>query len=341
MEVNIELKARSGQGNALSYLRSGRNIAPSILPDLIVIPSDQLNTAVAEQLIFPIDNLIVPGATADLFPAAQTMAQVDSVTYGYPFAIYNLTHLAVNTSTFRTSFPANWDELLENEEAILALPGAGSRGAELVLQLYLALGGSLTNEAGQPTLELEPLSEALALIREGRREGLLPFQTTNMSVFSESWQAFRNGTANLVQTDFRQYSSEREEISGTSYSGIPGPQEPIPPLVDTWLWAISTSDPGRQTLVADLLNWLIAAPNLGDWSLSAGTLPARRSAFEQWPADDAYFEFVQEQLELAEPYPFRADRTIIDALSIALFDVLSLAKTPQQAAQATVDSLIQ
>ncbi len=48
--LNIESKAPSGQGDTLSYLRSGREVAPSILPDLILLPADSLSTAAAEEL---------------------------------------------------------------------------------------------------------------------------------------------------------------------------------------------------------------------------------------------------------------------------------------------------
>ncbi len=79
---------------------------------------------------------------------------------------------------------------------------------------------------------------------------------------------------------------------------------------------------------------------MGDLTLATNKLPARRSAFEQWPEDDAYFQFLQQQLELADPYPYRASGATLDAISIAVFDVLSLTKTPQQAAQDAVTSLL-
>jgi hypothetical protein len=92
-------------------------------------------------------------------------------------------------------------------------------------------------------------------------------------------------------------------------------------------------------LAGDLLNWLIAGPNMGDFTLAGNKLPARRSAFEQWPQDDAYLRFIQQELEIANPYPYHARGATLDAISIAVFDVLSLTKTPQLAAQDAIASL--
>ena len=341
VELNVEIKAASGQGGVLSYLRSGRNVAPSIMPDMIILSADQLETAATEQLIYPLTDLVVPGAFADLYPAALALSQVENQAYAYPFALNNLSHMAYSSAVYTGTLPVSWDEMLEDEEATFTFPGAGLAGAELALQLYLAKGGSLANESGQPILEIDPLANSLTLLLEGREQGLLPIQTTNLTVLDEAWQLFNNGVVNSVQTVETQYVVQRESSLESGYIGIPGPEAPLMPMVKAWTWAISTPDPGRQILAGDLLNWLIAGPNMGDFTLAANKLPARRSAFEQWPQDDAYLQFIQQELELASPYPYVARGATLDAISIAVFDVLSLTKTPQQAAQDAVASLSQ
>ena len=339
LELNVEIKAATGQGGALSFLRSGRNVAPSIMPDLIILSADQIETAAAEQLIYPLDNLVVPGAFADLYPAASSLSQVENQAYAFPFALNNLSHMAYSSAVFTGTLPVTWDEMLADEEATFTFPGSGPAGAELALQFYLANGGSLTNESGQPILEIDPLANALTLLLEGREQGLLPIQTTNLTALDEAWQLFNNGTVNNVQTVETQYVVQRENSLESGYIGLPGPEAPLAPMVKAWTWAISTPDPDRQILAGDLLNWLIAGPNMGDFTLAGTILPARRTAFEQWPQDDAYLEFIQQELELANPYPYSASGATLDAISIAVFDVLSLTKTPQQAAQDAIASL--
>jgi hypothetical protein len=62
-------------------------------------------------------------------------------------------------------------------------------------------------------------------------------------------------------------------------------------------------------------------------------LPGRRAAFAEWPTNDAYLTFLQSELERAEAFPNVATTTIVSALSTAVFDVVSTAKSPQTAAE--------
>jgi ABC-type glycerol-3-phosphate transport system substrate-binding protein len=337
--LNIERKAASGQGDTLSYLRSGHNVAPSILPDLIILPADSLTTAAAEELIFPLEDYIAPEDMTDLFPAANVLSKVNGQIYGYPFALSNLGHMAYNPSVFTDTVPITWDEYAETEGANFYFPAAGPSGAELALQLYFAAGGNIVSEPGQPALEVEPLASALTFLSQGRDLGFIPSQTNNLTSLNETWQAFMNGEAASVQTVYSQYLVERNNDIESDFAKLPGIDAPLTPLVKGWIWAISTPDPARQAMAAELLNWMIAAPNIGDWSLAAEKLPGRRSAFEQWPVNDPYQIFLQEELEFADPYPVTANSTLLSLLSTAVVDVLTQAKPPLQAAEDTVAAL--
>jgi ABC-type glycerol-3-phosphate transport system substrate-binding protein len=341
LTFSVENKSPSGQGGTLSYLRTGRGVAPGVLPDLVVLPTDLLATAAAENLIYPLDELISQEMKDDLFPAAFYLSQVDGRMLGYPFALWNLTHMASGDDAFGETAPTTWDELLDADDAAFIFPGAGSPGAELVLQFYLASDGKLTDEAGLAILEVEPLANALTHFTTGRIRGLIPLQSSNMTTFEQSWDAFRNGSANAVQTDSDQFLGERGAGLESVASGLPGIEEPLIPLVKGWAYAISTPDPTRQAMAAELLSWLAEGSNLGEWSLSSMRLPARRTAFEQWPDEDDYIAFLGEELEGAEAFPNAAQNTVIDALGEALFDVLTLAKTPQAAAEDAAASLLQ
>ncbi len=339
LEIHVSVKSVSGPGGALSYLRTGRNVAPSVMPDLIILSDDQLETAVAEELIYPLDNLVSDAFLADLYPGASSVSRVGDLAYAYPFVLENLSHMAYSSAVYTGTLPITWDDLLEDEAATFTFPGAGLPGAEFALQLYLANGGSLTNESGQPMLDLDPLASALTLLLEGRERGVLPIQTTNLTLLEEAWQLFDNEVVNSVQTTYALYIAQRENSLESGYMGLPGPEAPLAPIIKAWSWAISTPDSSRQILTADLLNWLIAAPNMGDYSLAANKLPTRRTAFEQWPEGDPYLVFIQRELEVADPYPSEASGPILNAIGLAVFDVLSLAKTPQQAAQDAISSL--
>lgn len=332
ININTEIKVPTGQGGTLSYLRTGRDVAPDILPDLIILPTDQIAKASAENLIYPLDNLLSSEMLADLYPSAASFAQTNGAYYGYPFALNNLTHI-VSSGPITQTLPATWDEFINLNGGQFVFPAAATRGGELALRFYLAAGGTLANEANEPTLAVEPLTNALNQFSRGRTNSFILLQSSNLTTFPEVWQLMVDGNATIVQTDYIQFLANRDTVPDSQYAAFPGFEAAMPPLVKGWAWAISTPDPARQAIAAELLTWLASGPNLGEWSVAATMLPSRRQAFAEWTTDDPYITFLQTELERAEAFPNAANSTIVSALSTAVFDVISSSKSPQTAAE--------
>ena len=339
LETRVEEKTVSGPGGLLSYLRTGSAVAPSILPDVIVLPANQLKTAVTDGLIYPLNDLLEPALFDDVFPAAQSMVRVDEQYYGYPFAITNLTHLAYQTSVITTTPPLRWNEFAENPAANFVFPAAGPAGARLTLQFYLAGGGTLANEAGQPALDAPLLTQALQPFEQGRTNNFILLQSSNMASFNGAWEMFQTGMAVYTLTDAHQYLLARTPENQPGYTVVPGLNAPLTPLVDGWVWGISTTDPTRRALAAELITFLIDGANLGAWSQASQYLPARRQALAQWPREDAYLNFIQLELERAQPNPMIDNDPIRVAISNAVFDVVSFAKTAQEATAEAIITL--
>ena len=167
--LNVETKAPAGRGGMLSYLRNGRDVAPGILPDLIILPTEMIKPAADEELIYSLDEHLVVDAVQDLFPAARDLATVEESILGYPFAINTLSHMAYSSTVFTDTVPVNWDEMLSQDEVTFMFPAGGPQGGELALQMYLSAGGSLVGESGQSALGLEPLIQTLTYFSQGRR----------------------------------------------------------------------------------------------------------------------------------------------------------------------------
>jgi ABC-type glycerol-3-phosphate transport system substrate-binding protein len=332
IRLEVQQKAVTGQGGILSYLRTGRQVAPTVLPDLIILPTDQLAVATTEKLIYPLGNLMPADFVEDLYPVAQSLTRIDNTLVAYPFAVTNLQHLAYNRSVITETLPLTWGELTQVDDAQLVFAAAGSEGAELVLQIYLALGGTLTNELNQPHLDVEPLYAALNQLNRARATGLIQSQSNIAATLTEAWQIFQTGQASLAHTKASLFLRERALGVNEGYAAIPGPDTSLTPIVRGWAWAIATPEPARQALAVELIAWLSASANLGTWSAQSYTLPARRSAFAYWPEDD-YIEFLQQQLEHAEPYPAGAGAVVMTALGNAIFDVITLSESPRTAAE--------
>lgn len=333
LQLSLSQKALSGQGSLLSYLRTARAVAPTILPDLVLLPTNQLSSAAADQLVYPLDNLLDPGLVADLYPAADQLGRINGMLMGYPLALRGLSHLAYNPENITGTLPLTWAEFT-TQDSRLILPAAGPEGARLALQFYLALNGPLTNEANQPALRADILTQALTLLSQGRSSGLILLNSSNVATVADAWQLFQNGQASTTLVTAAAYLAQSSQGIVSRFAPIPGIEGTLPPLVDGWVWAITTTDPARQRAAADLLTWLADKARHGDWSWQSGALPAQRGAFSRWPAGEPYIVFLQQELERAQPVPVQASSIIMTALSDAVFDVISLQSAPETAADA-------
>lgn len=333
LQIIVQQKNMSGPGGMLSYLRTGRNVAPAILPDLIVLPGDRLPVVLAEELIYPLGNSVDSDMMAALYPAAHTIARPQNVTLGYPFALTNLPHLAYDTGVITGTFPISMTQMVALPDSTLLYPGSGTDGVMLWLQLYLAHGGQLVNENGQPTLQVEPLQLALEYLEQARQQGFITSQSSNVGHLTEAWQLFTGEGATIVQTNAGLFLQEHTPEQAYGVAAVPGLDGPLPPLVNSWVWAVTTSDPVRHTLAIELITFLSQPENLGAWSRAANILPARGDALAEWDLDDPAVQFLAQELERAQPNPVAPGSQLINVLRDAVFDVTSLAETPRAAAE--------
>ncbi len=338
VELTVEQKSVNGESSILNYIRTGHTVAPKILPDLIAIPIDQLAPALSEQLVYPLDGLVDTAVLEDLYPAALDLVLQDNRVGGYPFILTGLPQLAYNSEAITQTIPTRWEALTELPNHFV-FPANGAPGGTLALEFYLAAGGMLTNEAGQAALQVEPLATALQQLFTAKSSGFILDQSSNYSSLQESWPLFQAGTADFALTSSEQYLRQRDEEGKFLVTAVPGLQQPLTPLLSGWVWCITTTDPAQRQLAGELLNSLIAGDQLGEWSYASNYLPARQDALAFWPEDENYVDFAREQLNRAQAMPFSSSSTIMTVLNNAVFDVVTLAKTPQVAAEEAAAAL--
>lgn len=339
LEVRVEQKAISGQGGTLNYLRTGRHVAPDMLPDLIILPTEQLGAAANDSLIYPLNGLLDETSLGALYPAARTLAQPDGQIVGYPLAITGLGHLVYVQDALGEGTVETWADLLALSGQSFVIAGGGRAAATLTLQLYLDAGGVLSNETGQPVLQVEPLGRALEQLAAGRANGLIATQSSSAGTIMEAWQLFMSGGGTMAQTTADQLLLTDSTGRSLAYAPLPGINGRLVPLVSGWAWAISTPEPAQQRLAVQVMLALMEAEQLAEWSYASGILPARQDAFARWPQDNAYVAFLGPELLLARPFPAAANNTIMGILGNAVADVLSQAKTPQAAADEAAAAL--
>ncbi|WP_420642562.1 extracellular solute-binding protein [Candidatus Leptofilum sp.] len=340
LDLTIEQKSVSGQSGILNYLRTGRAVAPDILPDLVAIPIDQLGLAQSEELVYPLGGLIETSLLEDLYPAALNLVLEENQVGGYPFVLTGLPHLAYNSRVVTDTISSSW-QLFAEQPYSFVFPANGIAGSKLGLQLYLAAGGTLVNDAGQQALQLQPLTAALEQLLIAENLGLILDQSSNYVTLQETWPLLQAGTASVALTNSEQFLQQRDADGVFQATAVPGLDRQLTPLVSGWAWAISTADPTQRELAAALLNALIESQNLGEWSYASGYLPARQAAFMFWPDDDSYKAFASGQLSQASPLPISPGSNLMTILNNAVFDVITLTKSPQTAAEEAVAALQQ
>lgn len=337
LAILVEQKPVEGAGGILSYLRTGMDVAPSILPDVIAIPTTSIADPSVRPLLRPIDGLIDPSVVADAYPSAATQVTHDERLYGVPFVAAGLTHLVYASGLVTDTIPMGWTAFISDTNHTLVIPADSRDGALFGLQFYLAEGGTLVNEAGQPDLQPEPLARALHQIAL-RPENLL--QSRQLKTLDEAWQYYQVGLSGFLWVRADYYLGRRAETE-MSYSRVPGPAGPLTPLTTTWAWAITTSDPARQAVAADLIQALTTPEALATWADLSQLLPARREAMSLLAPGGEYYQFAGEELERAEPMPINESSRLFAAIGDAVFQVLTTGESAEAIAERTVVSLRQ
>lgn len=338
LEIIVEQKAASGQGGILNYLRTGHDVAPAILPDLIALPVELLPEAAAQELIIPLNPYLSPAMMDALFPAAAEMGMVNEQRFGYPFALTNLTHLVYNRNVISGTVPLQWSDFVTGTENTLVFPVQGRLSAYLGLQFYLATGGRLLNEAGQPDLQVEALTEALTQLSQGRG-GLAP--SIGIDTQDVAWQLYEAGGIGSIWLTAEHFLGQPFVSQSNGYAAAPGPEESLVPFTSGWVWLISTPDPAKRGLAAELLAFLVEPENLGQWSSASNIPPARRDALASWSRDLTYRNFLSGQLEVAQPFPISSNSQLMDVLGDAVLEVLTTSTSPQAIAEEAIATLRQ
>lgn len=342
LEIIVEQKPVDGQGGLINYLQTGVDIAPSIMPDVVAVPTGALADTRLREFFAPLELLIDPILIEGVYPGPAGQAVDGEIIIGYPFATAGLTHLVYQPDVITGTIPMSWPVFISDTNHTMVLPADSREGAILGLQFYLAEGGALVDETGQPVLEVEPLSRALAMIGL-RRENLL--QSHQLKTLDEAWQYHQLGLSDFVWAR-SEFLLDRQATDPTlaaeqAYSPTPGVSGSLIPLTTSWAWTITTQDPVRQALAAELIMFLTTPENLANWSARSHILPARRDAMTLLAAQNPYFEFASLESERAQAMPVSETSRLLDVMGDAVFQVLTTETPPLVIAEQAIAALRQ
>ena len=289
LQVEVTLKSQSGPASMLNYLRNAQKAAPSILPDVVAMDTQELWQIVDLGLVEPITDTVV-GDLAEYYPFALPSVTYEDQIYGIPYAA-DLLHLAYRLDE-EQDVPQSWEALSENEDIRYLFQGASREGAinESLLLHYVAAGGEL-NAAGEPE-DPAALIRLLEFYETGVASGLIPEQNLVLSSPDAVWNAFITTDDNLADAMSHSFLDQRELVTDVHFASVPSYNGRPVALARTWAFAILTTDAERVDQAQDLINSLLMPSVHGKWAQFARLIPVSREAVDYWGTSQSYHNFL-------------------------------------------------
>lgn len=304
VKVKVYVKKARGKGGIADLLLSAHKVAPSVLPDLVVLDAAEA-AWLGEELFQPLEE--VPEG---LFPF--------SVSSNFVYLAVDVDHLAYNTGIV-TSPLSTWWDVTENLGGLLIFPSGEALAAQ-----YLALGGRFRDEGGRLILQKEILAEALRLWEKGLENGAISPLSRQLKDAEEGWRLYLTGKVAMVKVRASLFAAAKGKLRQTAFAPLPS----MTPIAWGWVAGIVTQDPRRKEAAEGLVKWLLQPERNRQWTLEANLLPVHRETCAQ--AEEHYLLFLCRLLESAHPSP---PSTLLEPLREALWSVLSGKTTPDEAAR--------
>jgi len=330
--LEVVPKAAYGTGGLANALLATRPVVPSRLPDIIAIDTALVSELARQDILVPLDDAIPETIWASLYPAVLDNTSLEGRRYAIPFQV-DISFLAYNAGDVQIA-PRTWTEL-EGSGGKYVFPAAQGDGsaADAFLLQYLAEGGAILNEGGQPYLDSSIMASVLATYRQAVDAGVVPISVRNLQTLDDCWRAYMQDKATMTNVGSSQYQREKGSLRKTRYASIPTTSGVSATLARSWSWAIVTRDPFRQEIASRYLLSALNPKALSSWCVESHHLPAHQEALVLAVEDEPYRVFLDEQLRHAYPYPDLAYYTRLQTIvTRAIEDVLDGVSTPERAA---------
>lgn len=296
VRIITAIKAESGRAGLLNYMQSANRAAPTVLPDMVLLNSQDLWQAAAAGLVQPM-TLPQPGS---YYPFALQAVSFEERTYGLPYSA-DLVHAVFHRAQL-PQIPATWDELLDGSNPYLFVGAARDvQHTEMLLLNYLSAGGSLspTGVPDNPVV-LEAVFDFLAA---GVSQKVIPEEVPSLASMDAVWAFFLDNPTSLAATYASLYLGQREVLDSVGYASIPSPDGTPWTVAQVWALGLVTLDPERQELSMEFMADLVDPAIHAGWNQVAHHLPTRPIALAQWDGSQDYYQFLGELLERAVALP--------------------------------------
>jgi multiple sugar transport system substrate-binding protein len=335
-EVQIEVRVKSldGPGGLYESLAAATAAAQLAMPDLVALPHPLIQTAAIKGLLRPMNGLTNILDDPDWYDYARQLASLQNSIFGLPFAGDAMVQVSQPVEGAR---PLNdWEQILAAQSPLSF--AAADPQALFTLALYRAAGGQISDEQGQPLLQLEPLVRVLEFYKAAEQAGVMPYWLTQFQTDDQAWEALLDKRAGAAITWLS--SDHNKGLENATISQLPTPDGAPFTLASGWAWTLASPDPQRRQLAVELAEFLTESSFLARWSEAAQVLPTRPSALAAWK-DPLKIEKLSSVAASASLYP--PSEVLSDlgpALQEAAAKVLKRQEEPAVAAQNAVNQSV-
>jgi ABC-type glycerol-3-phosphate transport system substrate-binding protein len=334
LHIDIRVKDESGPSGILETLSSASLVAPSTLPDIVLLDPVSLNTAALKDLIEPLEQILPTPKTPEWYSFAINAAFVDNIFYGLPL-FSEAEAFAYRKESFEVE-PKDWADLLESTETIL-FP-LGDQTSKFTLIQYISIGGELFDENASPTVDSALLTDLFTFYLSANETGQLPLYALQLQEAEDTWLALTQGNTNAAVIPVEVL---REALTGDAYLVAPWPTRDGSGVTPTRTlsWAIVAKDDQQLDHASQVLQWLSESTFLGNISQSLGMIPVTPTALQEWSEPESS-AILSRLIRVAVPEPSAEETTTFGPLMWnAVEDVLNKRSTPQIAAETISDQV--
>ncbi|MBN1486505.1 MAG: extracellular solute-binding protein [Anaerolineae bacterium] len=316
IQVEVSVKASSGEGGVYNLLSTAALAAPDVVPDVVILGEADLQTGAKSELLQPIENTVLKGS--DYFPFAKEGVMVDAVIFGVPFV--SQAEQTVYRSRVSASAPLSWTAVLSGGYSML-WPAAPSNGlaSDALLAAYLGSSDIVLSEDNILTLDRVQLENLYRFVSRSVELGLLTPESALKTTDARScWDVYLEGGVDLSLVPMGLYWT-----GDIPYNSNPGwiPTQDGSPVIlgNLWSLALTTEVPARQEAAIHLIQWLTDPQFNARFTYAAELMPPRYRALGLWALSEEDLAFVTAMMESVRiALPATIDIPVRQALQVGV-----------------------
>lgn len=298
VHLDIQLKAESGEASLFAYLRNAQSMAPTILPDVVLLDTVQLWQAAELGLIQPIQWEALQH-TNDFFQFTRTATSYQGQMIGIPYAA-DLIHLVYHTNQV-TQLPTTWDTLLITGGPYWFAAGQHDYPNESLLLQYVGAGGQLFEDGA--VSDPDALAALFAFLLEAKATGVLQDEILTLKNSADAWAVFAGRQSGFADASAHWVLAQQDAVADLGFAQIPTSNGATVTIAHTWAFALVTPVPEQQQLALELIDQLLEPTIHSAWSRATRQLPTQMGVYATWLDSSPYYEFLQRQLDVAIALP--------------------------------------